>query len=96
MVPGVKGSSPFLVDEAIHRPGTDGTVCGTWNKGLQPVPRMQITGDGLEPLTPGERSLSYSTITQSLAPRPKTSGEYISSALVGGAMKRPGVVARAT
>jgi hypothetical protein len=38
----------------------------------------------------------YSTITQSLLPRPKTSGEYISSALVGGTTNLPGVVARAT
>ena len=37
----------------------------------------------------------YSTINQSLALRPKTSGEYISSALAGGTTKRPGVVARA-
>jgi hypothetical protein len=35
------------------------------------------------------------TITQSLPLRPKTSGEYISSALAGGTMKVPGVVARA-
>jgi pimeloyl-ACP methyl ester carboxylesterase len=40
--------------------------------------------------------LSYSTITRSLALRPKTSGEYISSALAGGTTKSPGVVARAT
>ncbi len=39
---------------------------------------------------------TYSTITQSLALRPKTSGEYISSALEGGTTKVPGVVARAT
>jgi hypothetical protein len=38
----------------------------------------------------------YSTITQSLLPRPKTSGAYISSALAGGTTKVPGVVARAT
>jgi len=36
-----------------------------------------------------------STITQSLPLRPKTSGEYISSALAGGTMNMPGVVARA-
>lgn len=41
-------------------------------------------------------ALVYSTITQSLLPRPKTSGEYISSALAGGTMNVPGVVARAT
>lgn len=35
----------------------------------------------------------YFTITQSLPLRPNTSGEYISSALAGGATKRPGVVA---
>ena len=39
--------------------------------------------------------LSYSTITQSLLLRPKTSGEYISSALDGGTTKVPGVVALA-
>ena len=39
---------------------------------------------------------SYSTITQSLPLRPKTSGEYISSALAGGTTNVPGVVARAT
>ncbi len=38
----------------------------------------------------------YSTISQSLPLRPKTSGEYISSALAGGTTKVPGVVARAT
>ncbi len=38
----------------------------------------------------------YSTIIQSLPLRPKTSGEYISSALAGGTTKVPGVVARAT
>lgn len=38
---------------------------------------------------------SYSIITKSLALRPKTSGEYISSALVGGTTNSPGVVARA-
>jgi len=38
----------------------------------------------------------YSTITTSLPLRPKTSGEYISSALAGGTMNVPGVVARAT
>jgi len=42
------------------------------------------------------RLCAYSTITQSLLLRPKTSGEYISSALAGGATKVPGVVARAT
>ena len=50
--------------------------------------------------TPGRESLpwvisSYFTITQSLPLRPKTSGEYISSALAGGTMNVPGVVARA-
>ena len=34
-------------------------------------------------------------ITRSVPPLPKTSGEYISSALAGGAMNSPGVVARA-
>jgi len=38
---------------------------------------------------------SYSTTTQSLALRPNTSGEYISSAFAGGTTKVPGVVARA-
>ena len=38
---------------------------------------------------------SYLMITQSLPLRPKTSGEYISSALAGGTMNVPGVVARA-
>ena len=38
----------------------------------------------------------YSTITKSLLLRPNTSGEYISSTLVGGTTKVPGVVARAT
>lgn len=37
----------------------------------------------------------YSTITTALPLRPKTSGEYISSALAGGTMNRPGVVALA-
>jgi hypothetical protein len=37
----------------------------------------------------------YSTITRSVAPRPNTSGEYISSALGEPAVKVPGVVARA-
>ena len=41
---------------------------------------------------PGFRS--YSTITRSVWPRPKVSGEYISSALGGGTTKAPGVVAR--
>ncbi len=50
-----------------------------------------------EPAWKTERyDLAYSTITQSLLLRPKTSGEYISSALVGGTTKIPGVVARAT
>jgi hypothetical protein len=38
---------------------------------------------------------AYSTISQSLPLRPKTSGEYISSALDGGTTNVPGVVARA-
>ncbi len=38
----------------------------------------------------------YSTITRSVAPRPKVSGWYISSAFGGGTTKTPGVVARAT
>ena len=38
----------------------------------------------------------YSTVTKSVAPRPKVSGWYISSAFGGGTTKRPGVVARAT
>ena len=38
----------------------------------------------------------YSTTMRSLAPRPKVSGAYISSALAGGTTKVPGVVARAT
>ena len=38
---------------------------------------------------------SYSMTTRSVAPRPNTSGEYISSALGGLAVKVPGVVARA-
>jgi len=37
----------------------------------------------------------YCTMTTLLPLRPKTSGEYISSALAGGTTKRPGVVARA-
>lgn len=45
---------------------------------------------------PKNEVFSYSTITQSLALRPNTSGEYISSALAGGTTKVPGVVARAT
>jgi hypothetical protein len=40
-------------------------------------------------------ALAYWTITMLLPLRPKTSGEYISSALAGGTTKRPGVVARA-
>jgi hypothetical protein len=40
--------------------------------------------------------INYSTITTSLALRPNTSGEYISSAFAGGTTKRPGTVARAT
>src|SRR5687768_2858654 len=43
--------------------------------------------------TPPDR---YSTMTRSLAARPNVSGKYISSALVGGTTKLPGVVARAT
>jgi hypothetical protein len=39
--------------------------------------------------------LPYSTTTRSVPLRPKTSGEYISSALAGGTMNSPGVVARA-
>ena len=39
---------------------------------------------------------AYSTTTMSVAPRPKVSGLYISSAFVGGTTNRPGVVARAT
>jgi hypothetical protein len=38
---------------------------------------------------------AYSTTTTTLSARPKVSGEYISSAFVGGTTKRPGVVARA-
>jgi hypothetical protein len=50
-----------------------------------------------EPAWKMERyDLAYSTITQSLLLRPKTSGEYISSALAGGTTNIPGVVARAT
>ena len=41
-------------------------------------------------------AVAYSTITQLLLLRPKTSGEYISSALAGGTTNVPGVVARAT
>ena len=37
----------------------------------------------------------HSTITRSLPLRPNTSGVYISSALAGGTMNSPGVVARA-
>ena len=44
----------------------------------------------------GGPATGYSTITLSLLLRPKTSGEYISSALAGGTTKVPGVVARAT
>ena len=40
-------------------------------------------------------SPSHSMRTRSVGPRPKVSGAYISSALVGGTMNRPGVVARA-
>jgi hypothetical protein len=40
-------------------------------------------------------TIFYFTTTQSLPLLPKTSGEYISSALAGGTMKVPGVVARA-
>ena len=43
-----------------------------------------------------DRTVCYSTTTLSDAERPKVSGEYISSALVGGTTKWPGVVARAT
>ncbi len=39
--------------------------------------------------------IPHSTTTRSVPLRPKTSGEYISSALAGGTMKVPGVVARA-
>jgi hypothetical protein len=42
------------------------------------------------------RDNRYSTITRSVAPRPKVSGLYISSAFVGGTTNTPGVVARAT
>src|SRR5215510_15729555 len=38
----------------------------------------------------------YSTTTRSVAPRPKVSGWYISSAFDGGTTNTPGVVARAT
>jgi hypothetical protein len=38
----------------------------------------------------------YSTMTRSVAPRPKVSGAYISSAFGGGTTNVPGVVARAT
>lgn len=44
---------------------------------------------------PAPAQRAHSTITRSLAPRPKVSGSYISSALGGGTTKRPGVVARA-
>ena len=40
--------------------------------------------------------LLHSTTTRSVAPRPKVSGWYISSAFGGGTTKEPGVVARAT
>jgi hypothetical protein len=40
--------------------------------------------------------VNYSTMTMSPPLRPKTSGEYISSALAGGTTNVPGVVARAT
>jgi hypothetical protein len=46
--------------------------------------------------TQRDANLAYSTITQSLLLRPKTSGEYISSTLAGGTTNVPGVVARAT
>jgi hypothetical protein len=49
------------------------------------VDRRELAGEG-----------TYSTITRSVAPRPKVSGWYISSAVVGGTMYSPGVVARAT
>src|SRR5262249_24320187 len=38
----------------------------------------------------------YSTTTRSVAPRPKVSGWYLSSAFDGGTTNTPGVVARAT
>ena len=38
----------------------------------------------------------YSTISRSVEVRPNVSGEYISSARVGGTTNEPGVVARAT
>ena len=43
----------------------------------------------------GRKPQRYLIITQSLLLRPNTSGEYISSALVGGTTNVPGVVARA-
>lgn len=44
----------------------------------------------------GSRLDAYCTTSRSLPARPKVSGWYISSALVGGTTKVPGVVARAT
>lgn len=46
--------------------------------------------------TPNPQSPLYSTTTRSVPLLPKTSGEYISSAFVGGTINVPGVVARAT
>lgn len=44
----------------------------------------------------GAEGVRYSTTTMAVAPRPKVSGWYISSARGGGTTNRPGVVARAT
>src|SRR5262249_40812758 len=68
----------------------------------RPLPDRAADGRGVvrarghrDPHAEGLRE-PYSTTTRSVAPRPKVSGWYISSAFGGGTTKVPGVVARAT
>ncbi len=74
-------------DDASHSPDGSGRRLG---------PRDVERREGARGALQRARQFAGSTMTMSVAPRPKVSGSYISSALAGPATKRPGVVARAT
>jgi hypothetical protein len=59
-------------------------------------PRDRTVLDLVEARRADLQAVGHSTMSLSPGPRPKVSGEYISSALGGGTTKMPGVVARAT
>jgi len=57
---------------------------------------LAFAGLSLQGFATSGNAPGYSTTMRSLAPRPKVSGWYISSAFGGGTTNVPGVVARAT